>query len=159
MLLMLPLLIAAGEGEMKTLFATHGFVGDAQGLPLGWLAESAHDGVRPEFAVEPGAGRAGQGALRLAAKGNPAVFGNVRRNVPGIVAGCLLVFIPSVGEFVIPYLLGGTRTLMIGKVLWDEFFTNADWPLASAVAICLLALLVGPMMPFQRHQAQSLEHR
>ena len=72
---------------MTTLFATHGFVGDAQGLPLGWTAESAHDGVRPEFAVEPGAGRAGQGALRLAAQGNPAVFGNVRRNVPGIVAG------------------------------------------------------------------------
>ncbi|MGQ0582602.1 MAG: ABC transporter permease subunit [Reyranella sp.] len=80
-------------------------------------------------------------------------------SVPGIVAGCLLVFIPSVGEFVIPDLLGGTRTLMIGKVLWDEFFTNADWPLASAVAICLLVLLVGPIMLFQRHQARSLEGR
>ncbi|MDP1841325.1 MAG: ABC transporter permease subunit [Reyranella sp.] len=80
-------------------------------------------------------------------------------SVPGIVAGCLLVFIPSVGEFVIPDLLGGTQTLMIGKVLWDEFFTNADWPLASAVAICLLALLVGPIMLFQRHQARSLERR
>jgi putrescine transport system permease protein len=80
-------------------------------------------------------------------------------SLPGIVAGCLLVFIPSVGEFVIPDLLGGTDTLMIGKVLWDEFFTNADWPLASAVAICLLALLVGPIMLFQRHQAQSLERR
>ena len=56
-------------------------------------------------------------------------------SLPGIVAGCLLVFIPAVGEFVIPDLLGGTDTLMIGKVLWDEFFTNADWPLASAVAI------------------------
>ncbi|MBS0542016.1 MAG: ABC transporter permease subunit, partial [Proteobacteria bacterium] len=54
-------------------------------------------------------------------------------SVPGIIAGCLMVFIPAVGEFVIPDLLGGTRTLMIGKVLWDEFFTNADWPLASAV--------------------------
>ena len=78
-------------------------------------------------------------------------------SAPGIVAGCLLVFIPSVGEFVIPDLLGGTRTLMIGKVLWDEFFTNADWPLASAVAISLLVLLVGPIMLFQRHQARSLE--
>lgn len=78
-------------------------------------------------------------------------------SLPGIVAGCLLVFIPSVGEFVIPDLLGGTRTLMIGKVLWDEFFTNADWPLASAVAISLLVLLVGPIMLFQRHQARSLE--
>ncbi len=80
-------------------------------------------------------------------------------SLPGIVAGCLLVFIPSVGEFVIPDLLGGTDTLMIGKVLWDEFFTNADWPLASAVAISLLVLLVGPIMLFQRHQARSLERR
>ena len=80
-------------------------------------------------------------------------------SVPGIVAGCLLVFIPAVGEFVIPDLLGGTETLMIGKVLWDEFFTNGDWPLASAVAICLLVLLVGPIALFQRQQARSLERR
>ena len=78
-------------------------------------------------------------------------------SVPGIVAGCLLVFIPAVGEFVIPDLLGGTGTLMIGKVLWDEFFLNSDWPLASAVAVCLLVLLVGPMVLFQRQQARSLE--
>jgi len=78
-------------------------------------------------------------------------------SLPGIVAGCLLVFIPAVGEFVIPDLLGGTRTLMIGKVLWDEFFTNSDWPLASAVAICLLVLLVGPILIFQRQQERSLE--
>ena len=76
-------------------------------------------------------------------------------SLPGIVAGCLLVFIPAVGEFVIPDLLGGTDTLMIGKVLWDEFFTNADWPLASAVAICLLVLLVGPMVLYHRQQAKS----
>jgi putrescine transport system permease protein len=80
-------------------------------------------------------------------------------SLPGIIAGCLLVFIPAVGEFVIPDLLGGTDTLMIGKVLWDEFFTNGDWPLASAVAICLLALLVGPIALFQRQQARSLERR
>jgi putrescine transport system permease protein len=78
---------------------------------------------------------------------------------PGIVAGCLLVFIPSVGEFVIPDLLGGTDTLMIGKVLWDEFFTNADWPLASAVAVCLLVLLVVPIAIFQRQQARSVERQ
>jgi putrescine transport system permease protein len=78
-------------------------------------------------------------------------------SLPGIIAGCLMVFIPAVGEFVIPDLLGGTRTLMIGKVLWDEFFTNADWPLASAVAICLLVLLVGPIALFQRQQGKSLE--
>jgi putrescine transport system permease protein len=80
-------------------------------------------------------------------------------SLPGIVAGCLLVFIPAVGEFVIPDLLGGTDTLMIGKVLWDEFFTNADWPLASAVAVCLLVLLVGPIALFQHQQARSLERR
>jgi len=78
-------------------------------------------------------------------------------SLPGIIAGCLMVFIPAIGEFVIPDLLGGTRTLMIGKVLWDEFFTNSDWPLASAVAICLLILLVGPIVIFQRHQQRSLE--
>jgi putrescine transport system permease protein len=77
--------------------------------------------------------------------------------LPGVAAGSLLVLIPAVGEFVIPDLLGGTRTLMIGKVLWDEFFTNADWPLASAVAICLLVLLVGPIALFQRQQAKNLE--
>jgi len=71
-------------------------------------------------------------------------------SIPGIVAGCLLVFIPSVGEFIIPDLLGGTETLMIGKVLWDEFFANADWPLASAVAAAMLFLLVAPMILLQR---------
>ncbi len=70
---------------------------------------------------------------------------------PGIIAGCLLVFIPAVGEFVIPSLLGGSRTLMIGKVLWDEFFANRDWPLASAVAVVLLLILVLPILLFQRH--------
>jgi len=80
-------------------------------------------------------------------------------SMPGVMAGCLLVFIPAVGEFVIPDLLGGTNTLMIGKVLWDEFFSNADWPLASAVAILLLILLVGPIAVFQRQQARSLERR
>ena len=80
-------------------------------------------------------------------------------SLPGIVAGCLLVFIPAVGEFVIPDLLGGTGTLMIGKVLWDEFFLNSDWPLAAAVAICRLVLLVGPIALFQRQQARSLERQ
>jgi putrescine transport system permease protein len=77
--------------------------------------------------------------------------------LPGIAAGSLLVLIPAIGEFVIPDLLGGPNTLMIGKVLWDEFFTNSDWPLASAVAVCLLVLLVGPIALFQRQQSKSLE--
>lgn len=71
-------------------------------------------------------------------------------SAPGVAAGCLLVFIPAVGEFVIPDLLGGSQTLMVGKVLWDEFFANSDWPLASAVAIALLALLLGPMALLRR---------
>ena len=73
-------------------------------------------------------------------------------SVPGIVAGCLLVFIPAVGEFVIPALLGDPGMLMIGKVLWTEFFNNRDWPVASAVAIALLLFLVIPIMYFQRAQ-------
>jgi putrescine transport system permease protein len=73
-------------------------------------------------------------------------------SVPGIIAGCLLVFIPAVGEFVIPALLGDPGTLMIGKVLWTEFFNNRDWPVASAVAIALLLFLVIPIMYFQRAQ-------
>ncbi|MCY4373663.1 MAG: ABC transporter permease subunit [Spirochaetaceae bacterium] len=71
-------------------------------------------------------------------------------SLPGIVAGSLLVFIPAVGEFVIPALLGGPDTLMIGRVLWDEFFANRDWPVASAVAIAALFLLVIPITVFQR---------
>ena len=78
-------------------------------------------------------------------------------SLPGVVAGCLLVFIPAVGEFVIPDLLGGSQTLMIGKTLWSEFFSNRDWPVASAVAIVLLLLLVVPMMFFQRAQARAQE--
>ncbi len=66
--------------------------------------------------------------------------------IPGIIAGCLLVFIPAVGEYVIPALLGGSDTLMIGKVLWDEFFLNRDWPMASAVATVMLIVLVLPIM-------------
>jgi putrescine transport system permease protein len=75
--------------------------------------------------------------------------------VPGIVAGCLLVFIPAVGEFVIPDLLGGSDTVMIGRTLWSEFFNNRDWPLASAVAVLLLLVLVVPIVLFQRHQARG----
>jgi len=71
-------------------------------------------------------------------------------SMPGVIAGSLLVFIPAVGEFVIPDLLGGPDTLMIGKVLWSEFFSNRDWPTASAVAVALLLLLVVPVLLFQR---------
>ncbi|HXP31733.1 MAG TPA: ABC transporter permease subunit [Stellaceae bacterium] len=66
-------------------------------------------------------------------------------SLPGIAAGALLVFIPMSGEFVIPDLLGGPNTLMIGKVLWDEFFTNRDWPVAAAVAVAMVAVLLVPM--------------
>jgi putrescine transport system permease protein len=77
-------------------------------------------------------------------------------SLPGIIAGCLLVFIPAVGEFVIPSLLGDPGMLMIGKVLWTEFFNNRDWPVASAVAIALLLFLVIPIMFLDR--AQNAEH-
>ncbi len=76
---------------------------------------------------------------------------------PGIVAGCFLVFIPAIGEFVIPSLLGGSQTLMIGKVLWEEFFSNRDWPVASAVAVVLLLVLVIPIILFQRNEQKQRE--
>ena len=76
-------------------------------------------------------------------------------SLPGILAGCFLVFIPAIGEFVIPDLLGGSETLMIGKTLWVEFFNNRDWPLASAVAIVLLLLLIVPIVLFQRQQVRQ----
>jgi putrescine transport system permease protein len=76
---------------------------------------------------------------------------------PGIVAGSLLCFIPIVGEFIIPDLLGGSETLMIGKTLWSEFFGNRDWPLASAVAVVLLVVLVGPLVIFREVEARRLE--
>lgn len=76
---------------------------------------------------------------------------------PGIIAGCLLVFIPAMGEYVIPYLLGGGESLLIGRVLFDEFFVNRDWPLASSVAIVLLLILVVPIMLLQRYQARGAE--
>lgn len=75
--------------------------------------------------------------------------------IPGIIAGCFLVFIPAVGEFVIPDLLGGSDTLMIGKTLWQEFFNNRDWPTASAVAVLLLLVLVVPISIFQRVQNRA----
>lgn len=93
--------------------------------------------------------------------GKPArVFWDITLPVsmPGIIAGSLLVFIPAMGEFVIPSLLGGIDSLMIGRTLYDEFFVNRDWPLASAVATILLMILVLPMMLFQRAQIRSSEN-
>ena len=73
----------------------------------------------------------------------------------GIVAGSLLVFIPCVGEFVIPELLGGPQTLMIGRVLWDEFFSNNDWPMAASVAVVMVLLIIVPVALFSKYQAES----
>ena len=78
-------------------------------------------------------------------------------SMPGIIAGSMLVFIPAIGEFVIPTLLGGPDNLMIGRVLWDEFFGNRDWPVASAVAIAFLVLLVGPIALYQHYNTKQLE--
>ena len=76
----------------------------------------------------------------------------------GIIAGSMLVFIPCVGEFVIPELLGGPQTLMIGRVLWDEFFSNNDWPMASTVAVVMILLIIVPLAVFNRYQAEAQEN-
>jgi putrescine transport system permease protein len=78
-------------------------------------------------------------------------------SLPGVVAGAMLVFIPAVGEYVIPTLLGSANQLMIGRVLSDEFFENRDWPVASAVAIIILIVLMGPIVVFQRYRSRELE--
>jgi len=77
----------------------------------------------------------------------------------GIIAGSMLVFIPCVGEFVIPELLGGPETLMIGRVLWDEFFSNNDWPMASTVAVVMVLLIIVPLAIFNKYQAEAQEIR
>ena len=77
----------------------------------------------------------------------------------GIIAGSMLVFIPCIGEYVVPELLGGPETLMIGRVIWDELFFNNDWPMASALAVLMILLIIVPLALFQRYQAQSQERR
>jgi putrescine transport system permease protein len=78
-------------------------------------------------------------------------------SLPGAVAGSLLCFIPIVGEFVVPDLLGGSETLMIGRTLWSEFFSNRDWPLAATVAVVLLVVLVVPIVIYRDVEARRLE--
>jgi len=77
----------------------------------------------------------------------------------GIIAGSMLVFIPCIGEYVIPELLGGPQTLMIGRVLWDEFFSNNDWPMASSVAVVVILLIIVPLAYFNKYQAEATEAR
>lgn len=98
-----------------------------------------------------------EAAADLGAKGFTAFWQiTVPLSKNGIIAGCMLVFIPVVGEFVIPELLGGPETLMIGKVLWQEFFNNRDWPAAAALAVIMLLLLIVPIILFNRNQAGQL---
>ena len=78
-------------------------------------------------------------------------------SVPGVIAGSMLVFIPAIGEFVIPTLLGGPNNLMIGRVLWDEFFSNRDWPVAAAVSIAFLIFLVGPIALYQHYSGKQMD--
>jgi putrescine transport system permease protein len=80
-------------------------------------------------------------------------------SLSGIIAGSMLVFIPAVGEFVVPELLGGPDGVMIGKVLWSEFFSNRDWPMASAVAVVMLLILMIPILYYQKVQTQEMEQR
>jgi len=77
----------------------------------------------------------------------------------GIIAGSMLVFIPCIGEYVIPELLGGPQTQMIGRTLWDEFFSNNDWPMACAVAVTLILLVIVPVAIFSRYRAEAVERR
>ena len=77
----------------------------------------------------------------------------------GIIAGSMLVFIPCIGEYVIPELLGGPSTMMIGRVLWDEFFSNTDWPMASSVAVVVILLIIVPLAFFNKYQAEATEAR
>ena len=78
-------------------------------------------------------------------------------SMPGVIAGAMLVFIPTVGEYVIPELLGGTNTYMIGRVMWDQYFTDANWPVAAAVAVIMIMLLLVPLVIYQRSQAKLME--
>jgi len=78
-------------------------------------------------------------------------------SLPGIIAGSMLVFIPAIGEFVIPSLLGGPQTLMIGRVLWDEFFGATNWPRAAAVAVAMLVVVVIPILLLQKAQDAVVE--
>jgi len=80
-------------------------------------------------------------------------------SMPGVIAGAMLVFIPSVGEFVIPEMLGGADTLMIGRVMWTEFFNNSDWPMAAAVTCVMVMLLLVPLVLFQYGQTRELGMR
>ncbi len=114
-------------------------------LPL-YANLEKHDGALLEAAADLGA-RPFTAFLRV----------TLPQSVPGIIAGSLLVFIPAVGEYVVPSLLGRTDQLMIGRVLSDEFFQNRDWPLASAVAILMLLLLVVPIMLFQRSGGRQMQ--
>ena len=117
-------------------------------LPL-YANLEKHDGALLEAAADLGA-RPITAFLRV----------TLPHSVPGIIAGCLLVFIPAVGEYVVPSLLGRTDQLMIGRVLSDEFFENRDWPLASAVAVLMLLLLVVPIVLLQRSGSRQLQaHR
>jgi putrescine transport system permease protein len=101
-------------------------------------------------------GRLIEAALDLGATPTQAFWRiTVPLSWPGIIAGCLLVFVPAVGEFVIPELLGGADVLMIGKVMWNEFFTNRDWPVSAAVAAVLLVVLAIPVALFQARSARA----
>ena len=78
-------------------------------------------------------------------------------SMPGVIAGSMLVFIPAVGEYVIPEMLGGANTLMMGRVMWNEFFNNADWPMAAAVTCVMVLLLIVPLVFFQYNQVRNLD--
>ena len=124
------------RGEFKTIVAA---VGEERGRPDLRLLEAASDlGATPWVAF-----------WKI----------TVPLSKAGIIAGSMLVFIPCIGEFVIPELLGGPQTLMIGRVLWDEFFSNNDWPMAASVAVVMVLLIIVPLAIFNKYQAEAQEAR
>ena len=146
--------------HVEPLIATRTF-DEVIGFGLGWLGDLL-TGTFPLIAMIGLALGVAVAALEAAGDlGSPPwrAFLDVTLplSMPGIIAGSMLVFIPAIGEFVIPTLLGGPNNLMIGRVLWDEFFGNRDWPVASAVAIAFLVLLVGPIAIYQHYSTKQME--
>jgi putrescine transport system permease protein len=159
------LLIGLGVDELLAASGLIGAPGKLMHTPFSLVLGMTYTYL--PFMILPLYGNLAKMDLRLleaaADLGAPPWVGFWKVTVPlskaGIIAGSMLVFIPCVGEFVIPELLGGPETLMIGRVLWDEFFSNNDWPMASTVAVVMVLLILVPLAVFNKYQAESQEQR
>src|SRR5471030_578705 len=137
----------------KGILANQGIVNHLL-LSLGWISEPLHL-MNTQFSLLIGMVYAYLPFMILPLQAFWRI--TVPLSKSGIIAGSMLVFIPAVGEYVIPELLGGPETLMIGHVLWDEFFTNNDWPMASSVAVVVILLILVPMAILNKYQAEQRE--